>query len=129
MVLPPELEQQLNYELEEEKKKMPYVTSWERMAFAKGQQKLVLLLLTHKIGALDEEVKAHIVLKEGAKATPEELKKFLLERLAPYEAIARFVASGRARGPSSSQAARIASGSRGGVMPVVPPWYQPGYRR
>ncbi|TAL39555.1 MAG: long-chain fatty acid--CoA ligase [Alphaproteobacteria bacterium] len=34
---------------------------------------------------VDEEVKAHIVLKEGAKATPEELKKFLLERLAPYE--------------------------------------------
>ena len=60
MVLPPELEQQLNYELEEEKKKMPYVTSWERMAFAKGQQKLVLHLLTHKIGALDEEVKARL---------------------------------------------------------------------
>ena len=34
---------------------------------------------------VDEEVKAHIVLKEGAKTTPEELKKFLLERLAPYE--------------------------------------------
>ena len=34
---------------------------------------------------VQEEVKAHMVLKEGAKATPEELKKFLLERLAPYE--------------------------------------------
>lgn len=34
---------------------------------------------------VDEEVKAHIVLKEGAAVTPEELKKFLLQHLAPYE--------------------------------------------
>jgi long-chain acyl-CoA synthetase len=34
---------------------------------------------------VQEEVKAHIVFKQGQKATPEELKQFLKDRLAPYE--------------------------------------------
>jgi long-chain acyl-CoA synthetase len=34
---------------------------------------------------VQEEVKAHIIFKEGQSATPAELKKFLQERLAPYE--------------------------------------------
>ena len=60
MVLPPELEQQLNYELEEERKKMPYVTSWERMGIEQGKLEMVLHLLAIKIGELGEEMTARI---------------------------------------------------------------------
>lgn len=64
MVLPSELEQQLNYELEEEKKKMPYVTSWERMGFERGvqteAQTMVLRQLTLKLGELNDEMKTRI---------------------------------------------------------------------
>ncbi len=65
MVLPVELEQQLQQELEadEEVKKMPYITSWERMGFNRGLQHsrtMVLRQLTRKLGELADEVKTHI---------------------------------------------------------------------
>lgn len=68
MVLLPELEQQLKYELEEEEKTMPYVTSWERMGYARGltegreegreegEKKLVIRLLRRKFGEVDEKL-------------------------------------------------------------------------
>lgn len=68
MVLLPELEQQLKYELEEEEKTMPYVTSWERMGYARGltegreegreegEKKLVVRLLQRRFGEVDEKL-------------------------------------------------------------------------
>lgn len=67
VVLPPELDERLKDEIaadEEVKKKMPYVSMWERWGIAtgkqKGKQELVLRLLTHKLGALDEKLKARL---------------------------------------------------------------------
>ena len=83
MVLPPELNKQLEYELEEEKKKMPYVTSWERMGFERGERAIVLRQLTHRIGELDDEVKAHIEQLPVEKL--EQLGKDLLDFTKPQD--------------------------------------------
>ncbi len=93
MVLPVELEQQLQQELEadEEVKKMAYVTSWERMGFARGLETIVLRLLTRRLGELDEKVSARITrlpaeqLQELGEALldftgPQDLKRWLRGR-------------------------------------------------
>lgn len=71
MVLPVELEQQLDYELKEEGTKMPFMTSWERRGLARGKQEgkqeLVLEQLTRKFGGLDEEVQARLTQLPEAK--------------------------------------------------------------
>lgn len=90
MVLPPELEQQLNYELAEEVKKVPYVTSWERMAFARGveetlqrERALILRLLTRQVGELDDEMKARLEQLPTEKL--EQLGEALLDFTAPQD--------------------------------------------
>ena len=67
--LPEELEKRLSYDVEaKEEKRMPYVTSWERIAQKRGEKKglkegrlaLVLHLLRRRVGVLDEAVKARV---------------------------------------------------------------------
>ena len=66
MILPDELEQKLDQEVEQykEDKRMPYVTSWERRGEKRGRltqaQMMVTTLLSHKIGQLPDEMQAKI---------------------------------------------------------------------
>ncbi len=64
--LPEELEEKLSYDMQAkvEGKRMPYVTSWERIAQKRGEQSgrlaVVLRLLKLKIGELDEKLRERI---------------------------------------------------------------------
>ncbi len=72
MVLPPELNEQLKYELEKEQKKMPYITTWELMGYERGlskgteqgleqgleqgEKRLVIRQLQRRCGEIDERL-------------------------------------------------------------------------
>ncbi|MGH9840765.1 MAG: DUF4351 domain-containing protein [Blastocatellia bacterium] len=64
--LPEELEEKLGYDVRAkvEDKRMPYITSWERIAERRGEQRGKLALIFHmlkgRVGALDEKMKARI---------------------------------------------------------------------
>ena len=84
--LPEELEEKLSYDVQAKvrDKRMPYITSWERIAQKRGEKigkkqglkegklELVFYLLKRRVGALDEKVKAQI----------EKLSSSCLEQLA-----------------------------------------------
>jgi len=55
MTLPKDLEREFQEELRkyEEDKKMPYITSMERSGELKGEQKIVIQLLNHRIGEIE----------------------------------------------------------------------------
>lgn len=60
--LPYELTERLKTEVHEyqEKKRMPYISSWERLVMEDGARNMLLNLLEVKIGALDEKTKTRI---------------------------------------------------------------------
>jgi hypothetical protein len=62
MELPRELSEKLKTEVQEyqEKKRMPYISSWERLVMEDGARNMLLNLLEFKIGELDEKTKSRI---------------------------------------------------------------------
>ncbi len=60
--LPKELSKQLNTDIYEyqEKKRMPYISSWERLVMEDATRNMLLSQLEFKIGELDEKTKGHI---------------------------------------------------------------------
>lgn len=60
--LPAELAQKLKTDVQEyqEKKRMPYISSWERLVMEDGARNMLLSLLEVKLGALDETTKNRI---------------------------------------------------------------------
>lgn len=62
MILPDELEDKLESEVEQfkEDKPMPYVTSWERRGIKQGQRQIILSILAVKFGQVTDEVQTKI---------------------------------------------------------------------
>ena len=60
--LPEPAEQKLKREVDVARgeKRMSYITSWERMGEKRGERKVILQILQHKLGSLDEKLSRQI---------------------------------------------------------------------